>query len=103
MIRSFKDLATSEDPLAGGKGATLARLYRAGYPVPDGFIILPAAFAGDDLTAGAWAARAGTARPPAPYRFRSAACRRPAGRPGAARILAHDVLPFGKQAKEEWP
>jgi pyruvate,water dikinase len=32
----------------------LARLYQAGYPVPDGFVILPAAFVGDDLVAEAW-------------------------------------------------
>ena len=55
MIRSFKELAKEQEPLAGGKGRTLARLYRAGYPVPDGFIILPAAFAGDELTSEAWA------------------------------------------------
>jgi phosphohistidine swiveling domain-containing protein len=55
MIRSFGELTKDEEPLAGGKGRTLARLYRAGYPVPDGFIILPAAFAGDDLAGEAWA------------------------------------------------
>jgi len=50
MISSFKKLAKKQEPFAGGKGRTLARLYRAGYRVPDGFIILPAAFVGDDLT-----------------------------------------------------
>jgi rifampicin phosphotransferase len=55
MIRSFKELAKEQDPLAGGKGRTLARLYRAGYRVPEGFIILPAAFVGDELTSEAWA------------------------------------------------
>ena len=55
MIRSFKELAKEQEPLAGGKGRTLARLYRAGYRVPDGFIILPAAFVDDDLTKEAWA------------------------------------------------
>ncbi len=40
---------------AGGKGSTLARLYQAGYPVPDGFVILPAGFSGDELSADAWA------------------------------------------------
>ncbi len=54
MIVSFKELAVEQEPLAGGKGATLARLYRAGYPVPDGFIILPDSFAGDELTTEAW-------------------------------------------------
>ena len=55
MISSFKELAKKDEPLAGGKGGTLARLYRAGYRIPDGFIILPAAFAGDDLKIEAWA------------------------------------------------
>jgi phosphohistidine swiveling domain-containing protein len=55
MIRSFKELAKEQEPLAGGKGRTLARLYHAGYRVPDGFIILPAAFVGDELTMEAWA------------------------------------------------
>ncbi|MGD9048296.1 MAG: PEP/pyruvate-binding domain-containing protein, partial [Anaerolineae bacterium] len=54
MIHSFKKLAREHEPTAGGKGRTLARLYQAGYRVPDGFIILPAAFAGDELTAEAW-------------------------------------------------
>lgn len=55
MISSFKELAKEQEPLAGGKGRTLARLYRGGYRIPDGFIIMPAAFAGDDLTVEAWA------------------------------------------------
>jgi pyruvate,water dikinase len=55
MLRSFKQLSVEQAPLAGGKGRTLARLYRAGYRVPDGFIILPAAFSGDELTGEAWA------------------------------------------------
>jgi phosphohistidine swiveling domain-containing protein len=54
MIQSFGDLAAEEQSLAGGKGGTLARLFQAGYPVPGGFVILPAAFAGDDLTPEAW-------------------------------------------------
>ena len=55
MIRTFAELAEGERSLAGGKGGTLARLAQAGYPVPDGLVILPTAFAGDELTAGAWA------------------------------------------------
>ncbi len=55
MICSFKELSEEQEPFAGGKGATLARLYRAGYGIPEGFIILPAAFAGDDLTMEVWA------------------------------------------------
>jgi phosphoenolpyruvate synthase/pyruvate phosphate dikinase len=55
MVRTFSELTAEERPLAGGKGSALARLTQAGYPVPDGLIILPTAFVGDDLTAGAWA------------------------------------------------
>jgi len=39
----------------GGKGASLARLTKAGFPVPNGCIILPSGFAGDQLTTEAWA------------------------------------------------
>ncbi|AKT41502.1 PEP/pyruvate-binding domain-containing protein [Chondromyces crocatus] len=46
----FRDLTTALSPLAGGKGSTLARLSRAGYPIPDGFIVLTRAFDGDALT-----------------------------------------------------
>ena len=55
MVISLADLTAELQPRAGGKGATLARLYQAGYPVPDGFVILPHAFDGDELTAPAWA------------------------------------------------
>jgi len=55
MIRSLKELTAEQQPLAGGKGGTLARLYQAGYPVPDGFVILPTAFEGDELKPEAWA------------------------------------------------
>jgi rifampicin phosphotransferase len=40
--------------LAGGKGQALARLYQAGYSVPDGCILLPGAFTQDDLCDEAW-------------------------------------------------
>jgi phosphohistidine swiveling domain-containing protein len=55
MIRNFSELTAEERTLAGGKGGTLARLYQAGYPVPDGLIILPTAFDGDELDPEAWA------------------------------------------------
>jgi pyruvate,water dikinase len=54
MIRSFAELKPEQQPQAGGKGATLARLYQRGYPVPDGFVILPAAFEDDQLKPEAW-------------------------------------------------
>jgi rifampicin phosphotransferase len=47
-FRQFSD--TKHTPLAGGKGKTLARLRQAGFPVPDGFIILASAFDHDGLS-----------------------------------------------------
>jgi len=54
MMCTFDELTVEQQSLAGGKGGTLAKLYRAGYPVPDGFVILPTAFDGDDLKPEAW-------------------------------------------------
>ncbi len=54
-ICTFGKLTSAQKPLAGGKGGTLAQLYQAGYPVPEGFVILPAAFSGDHLLPEAWA------------------------------------------------
>ncbi|MFQ5812322.1 MAG: PEP/pyruvate-binding domain-containing protein [Anaerolineae bacterium] len=63
MIRTFRELTLEQQSLAGGKGGTLTRLYQTGYPVPDGFVILPTAFApstssghrGDEMLPEAWA------------------------------------------------
>jgi phosphohistidine swiveling domain-containing protein len=55
VVYTFRELPPDQQPLAGGKGGTLGRLYQAGYPVPEGFVLLPAAFADDRLTAEAWA------------------------------------------------
>jgi phosphohistidine swiveling domain-containing protein len=55
VIRAFEELTAEQQPHAGGKGGSLARLSQAGYPVPDGFVILPAAFEDDALTSEAWA------------------------------------------------
>jgi pyruvate,water dikinase len=54
LIHAFDELTNSEQPSAGGKGGTLARLYQAGYPVPEGFVVLPAAFDEDRLTIEGW-------------------------------------------------
>jgi pyruvate,water dikinase len=53
-IRSFHELSAEQQVNAGGKGSVLARLAQAGYPVPDGLLILPAAFSGDELLPEAW-------------------------------------------------
>lgn len=50
----FSQLTTDQAPAAGGKGRTLARLYQAGYRVPNGFVLLPVAFVGDELKREAW-------------------------------------------------
>jgi phosphoenolpyruvate synthase/pyruvate phosphate dikinase len=54
LVRSFTELDTGQQARAGGKGGALARLYQAGYPTPDGFVILPDAFDGDALKPEAW-------------------------------------------------
>ena len=54
-ILSFEEITAEQRAFAGGKGGSLARLYQAGYPVPAGFVILPSAFDGDDITPQAWA------------------------------------------------
>jgi len=54
MLYSFANLKPEHHPQAGGKGAALARMYQRGYPVPDGFVLLPAAFDGDELKPEAW-------------------------------------------------
>jgi phosphohistidine swiveling domain-containing protein len=56
MVRPLDELETEKLPLAGGKGSALARLRQAGYPVPDGFVILPDAFDDDHLKPQAWSA-----------------------------------------------
>ncbi|PTL83926.1 PEP/pyruvate-binding domain-containing protein [Vitiosangium sp. GDMCC 1.1324] len=50
----FRELSAEQAPLAGGKGRTLAQLYRGGHPVPNGFVILASAFEGDTLAPPAW-------------------------------------------------
>ena len=54
VVCTFGELTVQEQTAAGGKGGTLARLYQAGYPVPEGFVILPAAFVDDELFPEAW-------------------------------------------------
>lgn len=56
MVRTFEELEVEQFPWAGGKGSALARLTQAGYPVPDGFVILPDSFDDDDLKPQAWTA-----------------------------------------------
>lgn len=50
MVKSFKELTPELQKYAGGKGSMLARMYQGGYPVPEGFVILPEAFQGEELS-----------------------------------------------------
>ena len=43
-VLSFSELDKSSRPFAGGKGGMLARMFQDGYPVPEGFVVLPSAF-----------------------------------------------------------
>lgn len=44
-VRSFAELSRADVPFAGGKGANLGELTRAGLPVPPGFVVGAAAYA----------------------------------------------------------
>jgi pyruvate, water dikinase len=48
LIRDFADLGMSDRAVAGGKGASLGELTRAGIRVPPGFVVTTAAFPGVD-------------------------------------------------------
>jgi len=54
QIRTFSELSNEELPCAGGKGSSLARLYQAGFPVPDGFVIFSNAFSNGELKPETW-------------------------------------------------
>ncbi len=54
MVMSFKELTPELQVLAGGKGGMLSRMYQSGYPVPEGFVVLPSSFQGDKLNEKAW-------------------------------------------------
>jgi phosphoenolpyruvate synthase/pyruvate phosphate dikinase len=54
FVVSLIDLSGKQMATAGGKARGLAQLAQAGFPVPDGFVILPAAFDQERLTAVAW-------------------------------------------------
>jgi len=53
-VRHFKDLPPELQAFAGGKGSTLAKLFQAGYPVPEGFVVLSSAFERNQLDDAAW-------------------------------------------------
>ncbi len=54
MVKSFQELTPELQTFAGGKGGMLAKMFQDGYPVPEGFVILPSAFQGEKLNEKAW-------------------------------------------------
>jgi hypothetical protein len=54
-VKPFRELTSEEIRSAGGKGGNLARLFKSGYPVPDGLVVLPEGFTGEELSPDAWA------------------------------------------------
>ena len=44
LIKKFNQLSKNDIDIAGGKGASLGEITKAGIPVPDGFVILSNAF-----------------------------------------------------------
>ena len=44
LIRWFEDIKRDDVAVAGGKGANLGELFRAGFPVPDGFVVTADAY-----------------------------------------------------------
>jgi len=44
FIGFFKEVSRDDTARAGGKGAQLGEMFNAGFPVPDGFVVLTAAF-----------------------------------------------------------
>ena len=53
-VIAFKELTSETMEFAGGKASMLARMFQAGYPVPDGLVVLPSSFDKEKLTDTAW-------------------------------------------------
>lgn len=53
-VKSFKELTPDLQAFAGGKGGMLAQMFQDGYPVPEGFVVLPSAFQEEKLNNEAW-------------------------------------------------
>jgi pyruvate,water dikinase len=51
-LRRFADLRLADEGVAGGKGANLGEMRGAGFPVPDGFVVLAPAFRDALVAAG---------------------------------------------------
>src|SRR5438270_11846367 len=62
-ILRFADALAIDPTYAGGKGANLARLMRAGFPVPTGFVVDPSAYRDATLAIAGRADALGTVAP----------------------------------------
>lgn len=54
FVQTFGELEEKDMVYAGGKGRVLAKLYQAGYRVPEGFVIFSCAFEGGQLNRAAF-------------------------------------------------
>jgi phosphohistidine swiveling domain-containing protein len=55
MLFAFSDyMEKQHGVVSGGKGRILAKLFKLGYPVPDGFVILPEAFSEEEIKPKGW-------------------------------------------------
>ncbi|MAU01147.1 MAG: hypothetical protein CL608_28725 [Anaerolineaceae bacterium] len=52
-LQNLSNIHNAQAIASGGKARGLSKLLAAGFPVPPGWVVLPTAFAGDNLTAGA--------------------------------------------------
>src|SRR3954462_2923629 len=64
MLKRLDDITDRDQPLAGGKAVNCARLRRAGFPVPDGVVVLsdPTDAEIPGLATDGWLDEAGMAR-----------------------------------------
>ena len=77
LVRGLRELGRGDIDAAGGKGANLGELVRAGFPVPDGFVLTTAAYARAAEAAGVdpgdpAAARTGLAAARMPFEIATA-------------------------------
>jgi pyruvate,water dikinase len=54
LVKHFRELTDELQVPAGGKGGMLGRMFREGYPVPEGIVVFPGAFKGGRLNDEAW-------------------------------------------------
>jgi len=53
-VMRFNELNPELYNFAGGKGGMLAKMFQSGYPIPEGFVVLPSAFNEETLSNDAW-------------------------------------------------